>query len=123
MTDLLAPTLHESVVFLARFFGTPVQVERLRDSLVSARDTQQGEEALADVQGLLQQAGLLGTLLASGQIAGIGAYSQFNRRSNEQQGSGLGLAIVRHITELHGGQLHITGEPGHGTTVTVKLPS
>ena len=27
--------LHESVVFLARFLGTPVQVERLRDSLAS----------------------------------------------------------------------------------------
>ena len=61
--------------------------------------------------------------MTSGQIADIGAYSQFNRKSNEQQGSGLGLAIVRHIAELHGGQLHITGEPGHGTTVTIKLPA
>ena len=70
MTDLLPPDLHESVVFLARFFGTSVQVQRLRDSLdglVSASDSQKGEAALADVQSFLQQAGLLGTLLASGQ--------------------------------------------------------
>ncbi len=33
--------LHESVVFLARFLGTPVQVERLRDSLAS-HDLQHG---------------------------------------------------------------------------------
>lgn len=56
------------------------------------------------------------------QIAGIGAYSQFNRKSNEQQGAGLGLAIARRIAELHGGRLDIESDPGTGTTVTVKLP-
>ena len=55
------------------------------------------------------------------QVAGIGAYSQFNRKSNEQQGAGLGLAIARRIVELHGGQFGIQSEPGAGTTVTVKL--
>jgi len=55
------------------------------------------------------------------QIAGIGAYSQFNRKSNEQQGAGLGLVIARRIVELHGGQFGIQSEPGAGTTVTVKL--
>ena len=57
------------------------------------------------------------------QVAGIGAYSQFNRKSNEQQGAGLGLAIARRIVELHGGQFGIQSEPGVGTTVTVKLPA
>lgn len=57
------------------------------------------------------------------QIAGIGAYSQFNRKTREQQGSGLGLAIVRRITELHGGQFEIKSEPGAGTTIILRLPS
>jgi len=57
------------------------------------------------------------------QVAGIGAYSQFNRKSNEQQGAGLGLAIARRIVELHGGRLVIQSEPGAGTNVTVKLPA
>ena len=57
------------------------------------------------------------------QVAGIGAYSQFNRKSNEQQGAGLGLAIARRIVELHGGQFGIQSEPGVGTTVTVRLPA
>ena len=35
--------LHESVVFLARFLGTPVQVERLRDGL-AAHDLAHGAE-------------------------------------------------------------------------------
>ncbi len=57
------------------------------------------------------------------QIAEIGAYSQFDRQSREQQGSGLGLAIVRRITELHAGQFDIKSEPGIGTTVILRLPA
>ena len=43
-----------------------------------------------------------------------------NRRSN---GLGLGLSIVKHLVELHGGQV-CSGGPGLGlgTRVTVKLP-
>ncbi len=61
--------------------------------------------------------------MTADQIADIGAYSQFNRKTNEQQGSGLGLAIVRHIAELHGGQINIRSEPASGTIVTIKLPA
>ena len=56
------------------------------------------------------------------QIARIGAYMQFDRRSQEQQGAGLGLIIAKRITELHGGALTITSDAASGTTVTVKLP-
>ena len=58
--------LHESVVFLARFLGTPVQVERLRDSLAS-HDLQHGTSLDADaLRDLLQPAGLVGTVLPAG---------------------------------------------------------
>lgn len=56
------------------------------------------------------------------QIAGIGAYSQFNRKTHEQQGSGLGLAIARRIAELHGGGLSVESQRDLGTTATFKLP-
>ncbi|GCL64286.1 type I secretion system permease/ATPase [Pseudaquabacterium pictum] len=59
--------LHESVVFLARFLGTPVQVERLRDSLAS-HDLTHGPalsgEAMAE---LLRHAGLVGSPLPVGR--------------------------------------------------------
>jgi ATP-binding cassette subfamily C protein LapB len=52
--------LHEAVVFLARFFGTPVALERLREALVLAGDEAATTDAL---QALLRQAGLAGTAL------------------------------------------------------------
>jgi signal transduction histidine kinase len=46
-------------------------------------------------------------------------------RSRDTGGSGLGLAIVRAIVEAHGGRVSVAsdGVSGHGSTVTVYLPS
>lgn len=56
------------------------------------------------------------------QIASISAYTQFDRRRQEQQGAGLGLAIVQRLSQLHGGEFKIQSEPGSGTTFRVSLP-
>lgn len=59
--------LHESVVFLARFLGTPVQVERLRDSLAS-HDLEHGAALSAEAMGeLLRHAGLVCSPLPVGR--------------------------------------------------------
>ncbi|MFO7631732.1 MAG: histidine kinase N-terminal 7TM domain-containing protein [Caldilinea sp.] len=38
------------------------------------------------------------------------------------EGMGIGLAIVRHIADLHGGQVTVVSEPGKGSRFTVTLP-
>jgi two-component system, OmpR family, heavy metal sensor histidine kinase CusS len=43
-------------------------------------------------------------------------------RARNSGGTGLGLAIVRQIVFLHGGDVQIASELGHGTTVAVTLP-
>ncbi len=74
MTDRQIPSattvspvpLHESVVFLARFLGTPVQVERLRDSLASHGLDGAGLPGTEALAGLLQHAGLVASPLPAG---------------------------------------------------------
>ena len=43
-------------------------------------------------------------------------------RSREQGGTGLGLSIVKHIVQLHNGDVRASSQPGVGTTMTVSIP-
>lgn len=48
-------------------------------------------------------------------------FERFFRKGDE--GSGLGLAIVREASSAMGGTVAVSGEPGSGTTFTVRLPA
>jgi two-component system sensor histidine kinase PilS (NtrC family) len=43
-------------------------------------------------------------------------------RGGFARGTGLGLSIVHRIVSDYGGELQVTSQPNHGTSVTVKLP-
>ena len=50
-------------------------------------------------------------------------YRVDSHRSREVGGTGLGLAIVKHIINRHRGRLLIESDVGHGTKVSVFLPT
>jgi len=50
-------------------------------------------------------------------------YFTTKNRGENDRGFGLGLAICRKIAHLHGGNLQITSQLGHGTTVQLDLPT
>jgi len=42
--------------------------------------------------------------------------------TSSPEGTGLGLAVVYNAVERHGGTIRIESEPGHGTSVHLRLP-
>src|SRR5262249_38875727 len=50
-------------------------------------------------------------------------YRPDKARSREMGGAGLGLSIARSIATANGGTLHLTSEPGVGTTARLTFPA
>ncbi|MBV8582931.1 MAG: sensor histidine kinase [Candidatus Eremiobacteraeota bacterium] len=53
------------------------------------------------------------------------AFERFYRgdQRGELTGSGLGLAIAKRAVERAGGDIEIDSAPGHGTQITITLPT
>ncbi len=83
--------------------GTPVKVELSTDGRLTITDQGRG--------------------LTSEEIDCIGAFQQFDRKTNEQQGLGLGLVLVQKLTALGQAEFSIISQPGEGTQAQIAFPS
>ncbi len=73
-----------------------------------------------------------GSMVFAVQDQGIGipkdeqarVFDRFVSRTqgSRHRGAGLGLSIVKSLVDLHGGDVELQSEPGHGTRITVRLP-
>ena len=54
-------------------------------------------------------------------------FQRFHRvkhaRARTHEGTGIGLAFVHELARLHGGEVRVDSEEGHGTTFTVTVPA
>ncbi len=49
-------------------------------------------------------------------------FEPFYTTKDPGRGTGLGLSVCHQIVNRHGGQIHVSSQPGQGTTFTVTLP-
>jgi signal transduction histidine kinase len=63
-----------------------------------------------------------GNRLDASYLDQIKPFTQFDRKTYEQQGAGLGLAIVKKVAELNGGGLIIENPNGNTNRIKVRLP-
>jgi signal transduction histidine kinase len=108
----------------------PRLIERVIDNLVSnaakhTPDSAQVTVSAAAENGLARVAvSDDGPGIAPGDLEHLG--ERFFRGSEvvarRTRGAGLGLAFARQVVELHGQKLHITSEPGRGSTFSFEVP-
>jgi signal transduction histidine kinase len=62
--------------------------------------------------------------IAGEHLAHLGKrfYRVDKARARSMGGAGLGLSIVSRIAAQHGGELHVSSEPGMGTTASISFP-
>jgi signal transduction histidine kinase len=80
--------------------------------------------ARAEDGGLLIAVSDTGIGIASDKLSiALAPFGQVDSDLNRKYaGVGLGLPLTKRLAELHGGELEILSEPGHGTLVTVRFP-
>jgi signal transduction histidine kinase len=105
-----------------------VQMERAISNILdnAIRYTPPGGQVVAAIQHSGRQLVLTihddGPGIASEDLPAV--FEKYHRRARRsREGTGFGLFIVKAIVEGHGGQVAADSTPGHGTTITIRLPT
>jgi two-component system phosphate regulon sensor histidine kinase PhoR len=136
--ELLAPAVQKKQQTLALHLdaslptlkGNPDYIERAVANLIDNASKYTPEGGKIDVT--TRPCGQYAVIEVSDNGIGIPAedipriFERFYRvdrsRSREMGGTGLGLSIVKHVAQVHGGQIEVESTPGGGSTFRLKLP-
>jgi two-component system phosphate regulon sensor histidine kinase PhoR len=110
--------------------GDPVKLHDVFRNLVENASNYSPEGSLIELESTVGGGGVLlrvqdrGPGIPEPDLGRI--FERFYRvdkaRSRETGGTGLGLSIVRHLVELHGGEVRAENRAGGGAVFTVRLP-
>jgi signal transduction histidine kinase len=111
----------------------PLDIERMRLVIRNLIENAQkyGAEAAKPIEITLKREGNFAVLRVRDHGPGVAKEEQdmvfepfyrLDRSRSRTPGYGLGLPLCRRIVEAHGGSIAMSGGPGEGTTITVKLP-
>jgi two-component system NtrC family sensor kinase len=94
-----------------------------RDALLAVNGSRQiAISTAADEtgQGILISVADTGRGMPPAEISHI--FEPFYTTKAPGEGTGLGLATCQQIVSQHGGEIHVTSQPGEGTTFVIRLP-
>lgn len=104
-----------------------MKMERaLRNAVENAIRALQGKEGTVDIASWTDGRSVYFQVRDSG--VGMDKQTQENMMKpffttfGKQGGTGMGTVIMRHVIQLHGGELFVESEKGRGTSVTFRLP-
>jgi len=118
----------------AQILGDPLRIRQILSNLLgnAVKFTEQGSVTLRIDGDATDSGGFSLRIEVHDTGAGIPAdrllsiFDKFTQAdgsvSRKYGGTGLGLAITQKLVELHGGEIHVESELGHGSTFIVTLP-
>ena len=120
----LSINIQEASVFLPDEYFS-VMFEELLDNAFkfSEKGTKVSIESFEEKSSFVLKVKDQGRGMTKEQIAGVGAYLQFERDKYEQQGMGLGLIISMKIAEIYGGEFEINSDYKKSTEIVVRFPA
>ena len=126
------PQMFPNVSFVMKLRGTMMNVDRLKLSRAVRNAVENAIKSLRGKPGTVEIATWADRTNIYIRISDTGVgmdtltlenmMKPYFTTAKDGSGTGIGTMIMQHVTNLHGGALRVTSEPGQGTQVVFRIP-